>query len=90
MRNCLYPGETVWFLPLITLNGTPIHGNDDHARCWLIGILGSANTLAEEAINKGIIKELTGYDGLSREVKYGDENSRIDILLQGAQNPPVI
>ena len=40
-----------------------------------------------DAINKGIISELTGYDSLSREVKYGDENSRIDILLQAAQKP---
>lgn len=90
MRNCLYPGETVWF-------STSDNPKRKYAHTWelmttpdagLIGIhSGQANTLAEEAINKGIIKELTGYDSLSREVKYGDENSRIDILLQGAQKP---
>jgi len=39
-----------------------------------------ANKLAEEGILNGSIRELSGYAGLKREVKYG-ENSRIDILL---------
>ena len=88
MRNCLYPGETVWF-------STSDNPKRKYAHTWelmtapkgsLIGIHSSqANALAEDAINKGIISELTGYDSLSREVKYGDENSRIDILLQAAQ-----
>lgn len=41
-----------------------------------------ANRLAEEAITEGKITELLGYSTLRREVKYGDENSRIDFLLQ--------
>lgn len=90
MRNCLYPGETVWF-------STSDNPKRKYAHTWelmttpngsLIGIHSSqANALAEDAINQGIISELTGYDSLSREVKYGDENSRIDILLQAAQKP---
>jgi len=28
------------------------------------------------------IPELSDYDNISREVKYGDENSRIDLLLK--------
>ena len=43
-----------------------------------------ANQLAEEAINKDIISELSGYQSLQREVKYGKENSRIDILLRAS------
>jgi sugar fermentation stimulation protein A len=43
---------------------------------------GHPNTLAEEAIRAGIIKELGGYTTLRREVKYG-KNSRIDLLLTG-------
>lgn len=38
------------------------------------------NKLVEEAILNGKIKELQGYNTLTREVKYG-ENSRIDFLL---------
>lgn len=40
-----------------------------------------ANQLAEEAILNGTITELQGFDKLQREVKYGEENSRIDFLL---------
>ncbi len=45
---------------------------------------GRANHLVEEAIAGGVVAELAGYDSLRREVRYGDENSRIDLLLQGA------
>jgi len=41
------------------------------------------NRLAEEAILDGTITELQGYDRLRREVAYGSERSRIDILLEG-------
>ncbi|AQQ68553.1 sugar fermentation stimulation protein SfsA [Microbulbifer agarilyticus] len=44
---------------------------------------GRANHLVEEAITSGVVVELQGYDALRREVKYGEENSRIDILLEG-------
>jgi sugar fermentation stimulation protein A len=40
-----------------------------------------ANQLTEEAILNGTISELQGFKKLQREVKYGEENSRIDILL---------
>lgn len=43
-----------------------------------------ANALVEEAITTGVVRELQGYDSLRREVKYGEENSRIDLLLSGA------
>ncbi len=41
-----------------------------------------ANTLVKEAIEQNHIIELSGYTGLKPEVKYGHENSRIDLLLQ--------
>ncbi len=45
------------------------------------------NKIVEEALNKQTIPELAGYDSLRREVKYG-ENSRIDFLLESADEPP--
>ncbi len=40
-----------------------------------------ANPLVEEAILKGVVSELQGYEKINREVKYGN-GSRIDFLLQ--------
>lgn len=48
---------------------------------------GLPNRLAEEAILKGQIAELSGYETLKREVKYG-QNSRIDLLLTTLDKPP--
>jgi sugar fermentation stimulation protein A len=45
-----------------------------------------ANQLVEEAITCNMIKEFSGYKNLRREVKYGDENSKIDFLLTDNNN----
>ncbi|TVP14353.1 DNA/RNA nuclease SfsA [Shewanella sp. KCT] len=90
MRNCLFPGERVWF-------STSDNPKRKYAHTWeqaasdeghIIGInTGRANALAAEAIEAGVISELTGYDRLRREVKYGSENSRIDLLLESEDKP---
>ncbi len=79
------PGSEVWLSP----NRNPKAKLDwrwemvtvgDH----LVGVNTShPNKLVEEAISRNGIAELTGYDRLRREVKYG-QNSRIDILLEDA------
>lgn len=46
-----------------------------------------ANKVAIEAIHEQKITELTNYKTLQAEVKYGDENSRIDILLSSPEQP---
>ena len=45
------------------------------------------NKLAAQAIDAGLIPELSGYDTMRHEVKYG-ENSRIDLLLESPDRPP--
>ena len=81
------PGAEVWVSPAQNPNRKlkytweMIRTNDT-----LIGLnTGLPNRIVEEAVQKGLIAELTGYDSLRREVKYG-ENSRIDILLQSSNS----
>lgn len=55
----------------------------------LDGVMLAVNTLnpnkiGEEAVTAGLIPELTGYDHIKREGRYG-ENSRIDLLLSGGR-----
>lgn len=52
-----------------------------NGKCWIGINTGIPNRIAEEAIREGIISELSGYNEIKREVKYG-KNSRIDLLLQ--------
>lgn len=85
MKNCAEPGSRVWFSD---------SGNDQrkYRHTWelvevaggaLAGInTGRANRLVREALEQTRIPELAGYDRVRSEVKYGSENSRIDLLLE--------
>ncbi len=85
MKGCSTPGSRVWLRD----SGNPkrkypltweIVEGDDGA---LVGINTlRANDLVEEAINAGVVAELQGYERIRREVRYGRENSRIDLLLE--------
>lgn len=46
-----------------------------------------SNGLVVEAIQADLVPELRGYNTLQTEVKYGEENSRIDILLSDGEQP---
>lgn len=90
MTGCATPGDTVWY-------STSTNKKRKYPFSWELTQTSSghficvntirANSLVEEAINAGVIKELSGYQSLTREVKYGDENSKIDILLSDGESP---
>jgi len=44
---------------------------------------GLVNALVREAIEDETVSELQGYRQIRQEVRYGEENSRIDLLLEG-------
>jgi len=85
MTGCSTPGAKVWLRD----TGNP---NRKYPYSWemveaapdvLVGIhTGLSNKLVEEAILNGLIKELLDYNNIRTEVSYGNENSRIDLLLE--------
>jgi len=83
MKGCAEPNDTVWFSTSSnTKRKYPFsweitQSQNNHFIC--VNTL-RANQLIEEALHRGLIKELSGFDELKREVKYGNENSRVDFL----------
>ena len=88
MTGCATPGDTVWY-------STSDNPKRKYAHTWELtqtqrGAIICVNTLranilAKEAILAGNIVELYGYNTLKSEVKYGEEKSRIDIMLQAEE-----
>lgn len=87
MLNCMQADGRVWFSrsddPRRKLPGTWELSETPHGRLACINTA-RANPLVEEALRGGVIRELAGFDGLRREVRYGVENSRIDFCLDFA------
>jgi sugar fermentation stimulation protein A len=83
MKSCITPGWKV----MVSENNNPnrkyrytwemVH----NGKCWIGINTHIPNQVVAEAINYNKIPELSGYDTLRREVKYG-KNSRIDIFLE--------
>ncbi len=90
MRHCAEPGYGVWY-------STSHNSKRKYPNTWelaetysgeFIGInTNNANKLVEEAINAEMVPELAGYGSVQTEVKYGRENSRIDLKLSDEQRP---
>lgn len=85
MLGCCYPGSRVWLRDSgsITRKYPLTWELVEAASGVAVGInTGLANTLVREAIENGVAAELQGYGGIRQEVRYGEENSRIDLLLE--------
>lgn len=93
--HCANPGSMMGVAP----EGAPAWVSEHHGRgrklpySWelvevddtLVAInTSNPNKIAHEAVEKGMIPELSGYADIRREVKYG-EASRIDLLLEGGR-----
>lgn len=88
MKNCFVEGGDAWFWDSLNdkrkyrhsleLTQTP----SGHVACINTS---RPNYLVAEAIENGTVTELQDYQNLKMEVRYGDEKSRIDILLSGGE-----
>ena len=93
MLGLTAPGSTVWLSESDSPTRKYRHTwemieNDLGTGPHLVGInTGKPNALVAEAIGLNVIPELAGYASLRREVRYGDENSRIDLLLSEGKDP---
>ena len=90
MTGCAEPGDIVWY-------STSKNPKRKYPFSWELTEKANgdiicvntirANQLTEEAIISQRITELIGYDQLTREVKYGEENSKIDFLIEKNNTP---
>lgn len=90
MTGCANPGSRVW----ISDSNNP---RRKYRYTWELVETASglarinsagANRLVLEALEAGGIESLCAYERWRSEVKYGDENSRIDLLLEGDGKAP--
>jgi sugar fermentation stimulation protein A len=90
MLGCAEPGSRVWLRD----SANP---KRKYSLSWelvetldgvMVGInTGLANHLAREAIEQGLIPELSRYSQIRSEVAYGREHSRVDLLLSATGLP---
>jgi sugar fermentation stimulation protein A len=92
MKNCKTPGSRVWY-------STSDNPKRKYPHTWevveteqrhLVGInTNLANALVSESIESGLITELSGYSEIKKEVPYGNEKSRVDLLLCNNVDPKI-
>lgn len=88
LLGCCEPGSRVWLSESDSPTRKYRHTWElvearASGRAVLVGInTGLPNRLVAEAIGAGVIGELAGYESVRREVAFGEERSRIDLLLE--------
>lgn len=85
MTGCATPGDTVWYSTSDSKTRKYPHTweiTETQTGAFICVNTLRANQLVKEAIQAEVISELCGYSVLKSEVKYGEERSRIDFLLQ--------
>ena len=91
MMGCCEPGSRVWL-------SESDSATRKYRHTWelvevegevVVGInTGLPNALVAEAIAEGTIRELRGYSAVRREVAFGEERSRVDLLLEADGREP--
>lgn len=91
MKNCVEKGADVW----LSSSSKP---NRKYRYTWeltrtrrrdFIGVNpGEANNIVAAGVRRGVVRQLEGYGDTRREVRYGEENSRIDFLFSGHTEQP--
>jgi len=84
MTGCAEPGSTVWLRDVDNPKRKYRYSWEmtENLAGVMVGVhTGITNTLVAEGIKSGVVTQLQGYGSLRQEVKYGEEGSRIDLLL---------
>lgn len=89
MMGCCEPGSRVWLSESDSAGRKYRHTWEIvEAGGVLVGInTGLPNALVAEAIARDAIPELSGYSSVRREVRYGEEQSRVDFVLESPGRP---
>lgn len=90
MTGCAEPGSRVWLRDTQNPARKYIYSWEvsETAQGTMVGVhTGVVNSLVNEAIQTGVVTELQGYAQIQQEVRYGNENSRIDLLLMHQGRP---
>ena len=91
MKNCAEPNSRVWYWDSANEKRKyPCTWELVEIEQRFLACINTqrANGLVVEAINNATITQLQGYGKLKTEVKYGQENSRIDIFLSQHKHLP--